>query len=283
MSKDRHIYDYTIQPGSVGSIVPRMVGRDKKVLELGTGPGSITKLLKANDCRVTGLEIDPAAIELVSPYCERVIACDLNSPQWHRQLPDAEKYEAIVATDVLEHLYDPWATLQTARTLLDADGFIVVSLPHIAHCAVVAGLILEHFHYQARGLLDKTHIRFFGLNDMQALFKGAGLKVIDAEFMVKLPEQTEFAGYWRKIAPEARSALSANPHGTVYQVVVKAVDVAAPGRALQLASLPIPPAAPGVYSTGSPVHPALRFALSLISLRTRDTLARTLRRVGFRL
>ncbi len=81
-----------------------------------------------------------------------------------------DKFEVIVAADVLEHLYDPWATLRTVRDILDTDGYVVVSLPHIGHNAVIACILQEDFEYQDWGLLDKTHIRFFGIENMQQTF-----------------------------------------------------------------------------------------------------------------
>jgi len=54
-----------------------MVGTGKRVLELGSGPGSVTRLLKENQCRVTALEIDAEAIEIVSQYCEKFISATL--------------------------------------------------------------------------------------------------------------------------------------------------------------------------------------------------------------
>ena len=62
----RHKYEYPIDSdaNSAGAHILRMVGADKKVLEVGAGPGAITKLLKNNNnCKVTAIEIDEKAIE----------------------------------------------------------------------------------------------------------------------------------------------------------------------------------------------------------------------------
>ncbi len=275
MSDSKHPYDYEVLPGSVGSIVPRMVDGNARVLELGTGPGAITKQLHAKGCRVTGLEIDLSAIELVAPYCERIVQCDLNAPNW-QSVVAGERFEAIVMTDVLEHLYDPWKTLATAIGLLGPNGTVIASLPHVGHSAVLASLLNGRFDYQPWGLLDKTHIRFFGLRNMQEMFIGAGLKILDADFVVKLPEQTEFASNWKTLPPAARRALSMNPHGHVYQAIIKAGRADRPGKAIELTDVAPAPYA-GAFGTGN--NRLLRYIAGHISLKNRERITTALRRL----
>ncbi|HEX6829568.1 MAG TPA: class I SAM-dependent methyltransferase, partial [Burkholderiales bacterium] len=111
MTRDeRHKYEYDVEVGSdtAGGHVLRLAGSNKRVLEIGAGPGSITRVLRdAGNCRVTALEIDPAAIEKLKPYCERVYSVDLNDANWGAALDAEPRFDVIVAADVLEHLYDP--------------------------------------------------------------------------------------------------------------------------------------------------------------------------------
>lgn len=246
MTDQRHRYDYSVQPNSAPARVIRMVGEGRRVLELGPGPGSITKHLKDKGCWVTGLELDPEAIELVTPFCERIIHGNLNDADWPALLVGTEKFSVIVAADVLEHLYDPWATLKQTLPLLSADGCVVISLPHVAHSGVLACLLNEDFAYQPWGLLDSTHIRFWGLKNMQVLFAEAGYKIIEAEFVVRSPEQTEFSHFWHTLPSASRAVLARNRFGNVYQVIIRAVPLAVAGEAVQLESLnvPQPPADP---------------------------------------
>lgn len=279
----RHKYEYKVNPNAAGAKVVRMVGANKRVLELGSGPGSITRLLKDNQCRITALELDGDAIKIVSEFCEEVYPCDLNDPQWPEKLSVSNKFEVIVAGDVLEHLYDPWATLGKLEPLLAENGYIVLSLPHASHNAIVACLLAGDFDYQPWGLLDKTHIRFFGIHNIQRLFNDAGFKIVEADFVVKAPEQTEFAGKWRQLSPATKQVLASSKFGTIYQVVVKAVPHSAHGKSLQLASLPVPAPTDESFSTGARGNRLLGFILSFISLRTRKKIAAILERIGFRI
>ena len=282
MTEQRHKYDYLPQPNSAPERVIRVVGKDKRVLELGTGPGSITRFLKDNGCRVTGLELDEEAIEIVTPYCERIYRCNLNDPAWPSIVSDYSRFEVIVLADVLEHLYDPWEVLKSVHGLLADDGYVVVSLPHSGHNSVITCLLRGDFDYQPWGILDKTHIRFFGIKNIATLFAEAGLKIVSVEFVVKKPEQTEFAEQWRLLPTTTKLALSSNRFGNVYQVVVKAVPQSAPGKALDLETLPIPvPDAPSAIARARD-NRILKFLGSFVSRKTRQRVVRMLERVGFK-
>lgn len=241
-NEQRHKYEYTvdIDSGAPAARVVRMVGREKRVLELGAGPGSITRMLRdVNDCRITAIEIDADAIKKLTPLCERVYHVDLNDVTWPRVLETEDAFDVIVAAEVFEHLYDPWSSLRSLKNLLGENTYIVASLPHAGHNGLIAGLLEEDFGYRDWGLLDRTHIRFFGLKNIQKLFNDAGLKIVEAEFVVLAPEETEFAENWYRLPSEVRRALSSNRFGSVYQVVVKAGPEDACGPNLSLLSLPV--------------------------------------------
>ena len=240
-----HRYSYPVDLGDenhVAANVMRLVGRNKTVLEIGSGPGSITRYLKdPGQCRIVAIEMDPAAAALVAPYCEAVLRSDLNDPAWTEPLASrAGGFEVIVASDVLEHLYDPWRVLRQMRDLLSSDGFVVVSLPHAGHNAVIASLLNSDLEYQEHGLLDRTHVRFFGLRNMQSMFDGAGYRIIDATFVTRHPGVTELAHQWLALPADLQRALATNRYGGVYQVVIKA-EAAIDGRkGIDLRTLSVP-------------------------------------------
>ncbi len=237
MNDKKHNYDYEIDITSdtTPANVIRMVGQNKRVLEIGCGPGSITKILyKQNNCNITGIELDSEAIKLVAPYCERVVQANLNFGEWTSLVDGAEKFDVVVAADVLEHLYDPWKTLQEMAQFINTNGYIVISLPHVGHAAVMSCLMNGDFEYKDWGLLDRTHIRFFGLKNIEKLFIQANLKIIEAKYVIRHPEETEFADSWSKLLSPLQDALMSSLYAEVYQVVVKAVPVDFTGNAVPL-------------------------------------------------
>ena len=242
MKDSRHNYEYQVntEAQTAPAKVVRMVGSNKRVLEVGAGPGSITKMLQLNDCRVTGVEIDPSAIEKLSEFCEAVYQCDLNATNWAAVLADSGTFDVLVAADVFEHLYTPQNSLLALKPFFSEESYLVVSLPHVGNNAIIASILDGDFEYRDWGLLDRTHIRFFGLKNMQDLFENAGYKIIDAEFVINPPEQTELASHWFKLSKKSIAVLEENKFGTIYQVVMKVVPSHFSGNSIQLVDLPIP-------------------------------------------
>jgi 2-polyprenyl-3-methyl-5-hydroxy-6-metoxy-1,4-benzoquinol methylase len=247
MREKRHKYEYEValDADSGPARVVRIVGENKRVLEIGAGPGSITKLLTAvSNCRVTALDIDAESIIKLAPYCERAYQADLNDAAWSGVLGKDNKFDVVVAADVLEHVYEPLTVLNTMKGLLGENGCLVISLPHAGHSVIHACLFDEDFEYGDVGLLDRTHIRFFGIKNVQKLFEDAGFKIVHAEFVVRNPEYTEFSKRWAKIPQELRDVLARNPFGLVYQVIVKAVPADTDGVAITLMNMSVMPQNP---------------------------------------
>ncbi|BCM25280.1 class I SAM-dependent methyltransferase [Methyloradius palustris] len=247
MASDRHKYEYRValDADSGPARVVRIVGESKRVLEIGCGPGSITKLLAGvSKCKVTALDIDQESIKKLASICEEVHQADLNDASWPKVLKNNQQFEVVVAADVLEHVYEPLKVLKSIKELLDKDGYMVISLPHAGHSVVHACLFDEDFEYLDFGLLDRTHIRFFGIKNIQKLFEDAGMKIVHAEFVVRNPEHTEFSKRWAKTSKELRDALAKNPFGLIYQVIVKAVPVGNAGEPINLIEMAVIPQTP---------------------------------------
>ncbi|CAN5872909.1 hypothetical protein BH23ACT12_BH23ACT12_00230 [soil metagenome] len=108
--------DLTEENTSHGQVI-LLTGRGKKVLEVGSATGSMTRVLQERECRVTCIEIDPAAAEVGREFCERMVVGSIEK----LDLPGlfaGELFDVVIFSDVLEHLVDPAATLCAVRPLL---------------------------------------------------------------------------------------------------------------------------------------------------------------------
>ncbi len=233
-------YEVDLTGDNAPAYVLELAGARKKTLEVGAGSGMITKhLVRTKECDVVALEINPASIRKLKSYVDRVYALDLNDPAWIESLEGEGKFDTIIAADVLEHLYDPWTVLKGMKALLNESGKIILSLPHATHCAIMSCLFEEDFQYGEWGLLDKTHIRFFGLHNIHALHASAGLAITDVRFVMRRPEETEFAERWARLQKNVQAALLSNPHGLVYQVITSAMPVEKVSAPVDLFEAPV--------------------------------------------
>ena len=198
----------------------RMVGGDRRVLEVGCSVGHVTEHLVANGNTVVGVEIDPVAADEARRFATAVHVGDLDRTPLD-ELVDGP-FDVIVFGDVLEHLRDPTAALDAAVRLLTPDGHVVVSIPNAAHADVRLMLLEGRWDYQEHGLLDETHLRFFTRDGLRSLLAASGLTATDVErvtcpmFATNLPVTPELYG-----EPVHRFVLS-DPEALTFQFVVTA-------------------------------------------------------------
>ena len=151
----------------------QLVGRDRHVLDAGCATGYLANLLQQQGCRVTGIELNPEAAAAARAYCDHVHVADLDVVPLTTLLGE-QTFEAIICGDVLEHLRQPAQFLEAARQHLVPGGYVVASLPNVAHGAVRLMLWQGEFNYTPYGLLDNTHLRFFTRRTVLELFQATG-------------------------------------------------------------------------------------------------------------
>lgn len=232
----QHKYAHQIDPegGSAAARIARMIEPGLRVLELGCGPGTVTRMLHAKGCRVTGMDMDEQALEVCRPFCERVIQADLSAPGWVDAVA-GEVFDVVVLADVLEHLIAPQDLLGQLQTLLTGNGYVVLSVPNASHLTVVGCMMAGHFPYQSTGLLDRTHVRFFGRSDIDKLLLSCGFLAQRWECVEVMPLDSELAQFWNGLTDAARHFLQEHVvNGLVYQHVVKAYPSSQTGYVAKL-------------------------------------------------
>ncbi len=145
-----------------------------RVFEGGVSSGYFAAVLAAAGLRVDGHELDPAAAAEAERVCEHVFVGDLGAFDV-ADLP--HDYEVLLFGDTLEHLPDPPAVLRRLRTRLAPGGHLVLSIPNVANWAVRLGLLAGHFDYAERGILDRTHLRFYTEATLRLMLADAGFEV----------------------------------------------------------------------------------------------------------
>jgi len=148
---------------------------NRRVLDVGAAHGYLAASLRARGFRVSAIEGNPDLARKAANYCDEIIVADLDGP-----LPTLSgRFDVIVYGDVLEHLKDPAGVLMSINQNLKPDGLVIISLPNIANLYVRLHLLMGKFNYQDRGILDRTHLRFFTRNTFREFLDDASLEVLE--------------------------------------------------------------------------------------------------------
>lgn len=171
---------YTTSRRDVCSLVPMSATR---ILDLGCSNGSLGAALKSArpDRTVWGIEVSSELAAEAKENIDRVVCLDLDQPiDW--SICGGQKFDCIIAADVLEHLKNPENILSALDGLLSAHGVLVVSLPNIRHHSAAISIFLQgKFPRRERGIFDRTHLRWFTRSDAFSLLAEAGF-VVDKEY-----------------------------------------------------------------------------------------------------
>jgi 2-polyprenyl-3-methyl-5-hydroxy-6-metoxy-1,4-benzoquinol methylase len=163
----------------------QMVGRDHEVLDVACGEGFFAAEVAKQGNRVTGVDSLPQAHH-------DSLMCDYYSADLNVGLDGVveklkgKRFDRVLLLDILEHLYHPERVLTQCYALLDEDGEIIVSVPNIANLSVRLMLLFGNFDYSDRGILDRTHQRWYTRKTAREFVKQAGYRIV-AEKMTVIP------------------------------------------------------------------------------------------------
>ncbi len=198
-----------VRPGSV-------------VLELGPAYGYFTRyLVERLGCTVDGVELSPVMAERARRYARDLWIANLDEVDLGERF-SAGGYDYVIAADVLEHLRNPWRTLEQCHGLLRPNGRLLLSLPNVGHAALVAELMEGRFEYRDDGLLDRTHLRFFTRRNILDLLRRTGFRVEAMDAVTWMPERTEFRRTLDELPSALRAHLLRHPDALTYQFIVTA-------------------------------------------------------------
>jgi SAM-dependent methyltransferase len=181
---------------------------------------------------VTGIELDPEAARRAERYCERVIVGDVEHLDVEGEL-DESSFDVVVFGDVLEHLKDPLAALKRLRFALQPEGYVVASIPNVAHGSVRLALLRGRFRYRSLGLLDETHLRFFTRESVEQLFEDGGFMITDLGRTSRGIFGTEVEVGDEPVPEEVLRLIRDDPESSTYQFVLTAYRVGEAGRSAQ--------------------------------------------------
>ena len=157
------------------SIFQQLVGQGYEVLDIGCGEGFFASTIAPGN-RVVGIDLLPSAAQ--AEHLEDFISADLE-----HGLQDAierlggRRFDKVLLQDVLEHVRFPDRLLQDCHGVLNPHGKLLVSVPNVANITVRLALLLGQWNYTERGILDKTHYRFYTRKTARQLLEANGYRV----------------------------------------------------------------------------------------------------------
>jgi len=119
------------------------------------------------------IEPDPVSARAAEDGFDHVVQGEFPNSQ----IPN-EKFDVVLCADVLEHIREPEKALLAGKDAMALGGVLVASIPNVRNWRdVLWPLRNGTWTYTERGILDRTHLRFFTRCSMHSFFVDNGWSV----------------------------------------------------------------------------------------------------------
>jgi 2-polyprenyl-3-methyl-5-hydroxy-6-metoxy-1,4-benzoquinol methylase len=180
-------------PQSCGYIAPRIFELLKqlnvrRVLDLGAGNGALCAQITSVGYEVAGVEYDKAGVELARkshpeiPFYNFGVQDDPAVLLSHEQV-----FDAVVSTEVIEHLFSPHLLPMYAKGALKQGGYLIITTPYHGYLKNLALAIFDKWDHHHTVLWHGGHIKFWSRATLTQLLTENGFQVVDFSGVGRLP------------------------------------------------------------------------------------------------
>lgn len=144
-----------------------------RILDVGCSGGLLASQLRERGHHVSGVDLfeSPETTERLDVFVQANL---------EDGLPDeiGGGFDIAIAADVLEHVRNSDMLLQQIGARLAPGGRVLISLPNFGHWYPRLRTLFGAFDYDQRGILDKTHVRFFTRRSLLKMVRKNGFEVV---------------------------------------------------------------------------------------------------------
>lgn len=203
------------------NIILDRIKPNSTVLEFGCASGRMTKYMQEQlGCKVYIVEFDKEDYQNALVFAEQGLCGDITELEWLEEFKGIS-FDYMIFADVLEHLAEPEKVLTATKILLKDEGEVCISVPNIAHNDILLNLYEDTFKYTNTGLLDNTHIHFWGRHSLYEFCSNSGYGVVFEDCISKQTNCTEQRNKIKEVNPSVfLQEIEKREYGEVYQYVL---------------------------------------------------------------
>lgn len=153
------------------------------ILDVGCGAATLGVLLKKEGHTVIGMDVSTQAVEQARTRLDDAYVFDVAESVLPSEITTTD-IDAVVISEVLEHLFEPEQLLLLLKEKLPAGTPIVITVPNILFWRNRINILLGHFEYTDEGLMDRGHIHFFSWHSLQELVTTTGFSLLRTAHVV---------------------------------------------------------------------------------------------------
>lgn len=184
----------TNAPCSCAFVAPKVIQILKylgisTVLDVGCGNGALCGLLQREGFEVTGADYDKAGCDLATQAYSGITFINVgvyDSPEIIIRNTES-KFDCVVSTEVIEHLYSPQFLPIFASSVLRPAGYLVISTPYHGFLKNLLLSLFNHWDAHHSVLWEGGHIKFWSKRTLTRLLEQNGFKVLSFHGVGRVP------------------------------------------------------------------------------------------------
>jgi len=153
--------------------------KPKKIIDIGCGNGFLCSQIHKAGYRIAGVEYDISGYKIASSNNSELNFYNLGVQDDPSIITNNEgRFDLVVSTEVIEHLFSPHMLPQFSSKLLNKGGHLIITTPYHGYLKNLALSILNKWDKHHTALWHGGHIKFWSKNTLSQLLEENGFKTI---------------------------------------------------------------------------------------------------------
>ena len=172
--------------------------KNRCILDLGCGNGYMVNYLLSLGFDAYGTDASEKGIAIAQgAHPSRFFLQDISTGK----LPDelsALKFDTVIATEVIEHLYDPAGFIDFCKQALNGAGELIISTPYHGYLKNLMLGLFNKWDSHLDPMWQGGHIKFWSKASLSRALTNAGFEVIDFKGCGRIPY------FWKSMIIKAK-------------------------------------------------------------------------------
>ena len=158
----------------------------RTVLDLGCGNGAVTSALAKMGFEMTGMDSSETGLAIAR---EKYPGISFQHANIETPLPPeiCQRFDAVIAVEVIEHLLLPRALFQRAREAIKPNGTFIATTPYHGYVKNLVLAMTNKFDSHWHPLRDYGHVKFFSPATLTQLFSEQSFAIESVGRLGRIP------------------------------------------------------------------------------------------------